>query len=104
MGNQPIDGVINAIRYGQDGNVVSVRIYERRGPTYSDWTIISREELVKRLKKKQLIVAGERKEKLASTFHAGLPIRLVGEPGQEKLVNTQKGVPEKDNLEGVPLF
>ncbi len=104
MANLKLDGLVEAVRYGADGNVASVRMYERRGPTYSDWKVVSREDLVGRLKKGQKIAAGERKLNLASTFQVHFPIRLVGERGKEKLVTTQETSSGHDRLDGVPFF
>lgn len=104
MRTKKLDGLVEAVRYGADGDIVAARMYERRGPTFSDWKIISREELVKRLKKGQTIAAGERKIYLASTFQVQFPIRLAGEKGKEKLVTTQETPPPHDRLDGVPVF
>lgn len=104
MGNQKLDGFVEAVRYGKDGEITAVRMFERRGPTYSDWKIISRDELVRRLQKGQRIAGGERKPNLASTFQVRFPVRLAGEKGQEKLITTQETPPQHDRLEGVPVF
>lgn len=104
MGNKKLDGLVDSVRYGADGSVVAVRMYERRGPTYSDWKIVNRDELVKRLKKRQRIAAGDRKRFMASTFQPHYLVRLVGEKGKEKLVTTQETPPPHDQLDGVPVF
>ncbi|MCC6146547.1 MAG: hypothetical protein IT308_03160 [Anaerolineaceae bacterium] len=104
MGNRKLDGLVEAVRYGTDGEVAMVRMYERRGPTYSDWKLIGREELVKRLRKGQRIAAGKRIHNLASTFQVRYPIRLAGEKGAEKLITTQETPSTHDRLEGVPVF
>jgi len=104
MGTKKLDGLVEAVRYGTDGDIVAVRMYERRGPTFSDRKIISREELVKRLKKGQVIAAGERKKYLASTFQVQFPIRLTREKGKEKLTTAQVTSPSHDQLDGVPFF
>ena len=43
------DGIIEAVRY-KNGQIVTVRAYERRGATFSDRLLIERKDLLERLK------------------------------------------------------
>jgi hypothetical protein len=77
------DGVVEAVRYDADGRVDVVRIYERRGPTWSDRIIIKRDELVKRIKAGKKYFSGTRKTGLAGTFEVAAELRLVGKAGKK---------------------
>ena len=96
-----IDGVIEAVRY-KNGQIVSVRGYERRGFTFSDRVLLDRKTLLERLQKGQQFVAGTRQDLLASTFTLSKPILLVKADDREYIA-TKDNV-TKDELENVPLF
>jgi hypothetical protein len=98
------DGVIEAVRYAPAGRVAVVRAYERRGPTFSDRVLISREDLVRRLQAGKRFIAGERQALLASTFTVTSPISLVEKDGQKYLVTPDAPAEKGDCLAGVPLF
>jgi len=98
------DGVIEAVRYNPAGRIAVVRAYERRGPTFSDRILISREELVRRLESGKRFVAGERQSLLASTFTVASAIRLVEKDGQKYLATPGASDTNGDRLAGVPLF
>ncbi|GIV62928.1 MAG: hypothetical protein KatS3mg045_0267 [Bellilinea sp.] len=97
------DVVIEAVRYNEDGSLKTARIYERRGPTWSDRLLISRQELLERLKKGQKVVIGARKPYLASTFEVFAVVRLVNSNGHEVLVSGD-GETQQDSLPQAPLF
>jgi hypothetical protein len=97
------DVVIEAVRYNEDGSLKTARIYERRGPTWSDRLLISRQELLERLKKGQKVVIGSRKPYLASTFEVFGNVRLVNHNGREVLISGD-GESQRDNLPQAPLF
>ena len=96
-----VDGVIEAVRY-KNGQIVSVRGYERRGFTFSDRVLLDRKTLLERLQKGQQLVAGTRQDLLASTFTLSKPILLVKADDREYIA-TKENV-TKDELENVPLF
>jgi hypothetical protein len=104
MAKVKYDGVIEAVRYAPPGWVAVVRAYERRGPTFSDRILISREELVRRLQAGQRFVAGERQPLLASTFTVASSICLVEKDGKKYLATTDAPFGNNDSLVGVPLF
>jgi hypothetical protein len=102
MAKAKVDGVVDAVRYDSSGKVQWVRVYLRRGPTYSDQLLLDREALVQQMKSGKSFVAGERVEYMASTFKLAKPLRLVKKGDREILV-TSDAQAEKDTLEGVPL-
>lgn len=95
------DGVIEAVRYS-DGQIEEVRAFERRGAAFSDRVLISRKELLKRLKDGRKFVLGQRKEFFAGSFDTGKPVQVVGRNGQEFI--STRGDAERDELEQAPVF
>jgi hypothetical protein len=96
-----IDGVIEAVRY-KNGQIVTVRAYERRGATYSDRLVLDRKTLMERLQKGMQFVSGSRQELMASTFTLAKPIMLVKADDREFIATSSNA--NKDELENVPLF
>lgn len=102
MAKTKLDGVVEAVRYKPDGKIAWVRAYERRGPTYSDHVLLSREELIQRLKSGKNFFVGQRVLRNASTFELAAPLRLVATNGSEVVV-AGEGSANRDTLKGVPL-
>jgi hypothetical protein len=103
MASEKVDGVIEAVRYSPDGKIASVRVYERRGPIFSDRLLLTRLALIDRLKAGKVFVAGKRKPFLAGTFDLFGRVRLVHNAGQEVWVGGD-GATDRDQLKDVPLF
>lgn len=97
------DGVIEAVRYDEKGFVSLIRVFERRGPTYSDRVLITREQLMKALRSGKKYYVGKRIELLASTFELANQVRLSGKSELEFIV-TLAGQAGRDNLPDAPLF
>ena len=95
------DGVIEAVHY-QDGQIVMVRAFERRGAAFSDHVLIGRKELLERLKDGRKFIIGKRKELLAGTFEQGKPLQVVSRDGKE-FISTRADA-DQDELEQVPVF
>lgn len=96
------DGVIEAVRY-KNGQIEVVRAFERRGAAFSDRVLLSRGELVNRLKKGLKFRVGRRKEFLAGSFELeDQPLRVVDKNGQE-IISTRTEA-EHDELENAPVF
>lgn len=93
------DIVVEAARYAPDGQIAFVRAYERRGNIWSDCLLLSRAQLLERLKKGQVVLVGQRRLYLGSDFEFGGPIRLVG---QAVVLDGQSA--GRDHLPGVPLL
>jgi len=95
------DAVIEAVRY-KSGKIDLVRIYERRGATFSDRVLLDRKTLLKRLGSGQRFVTGRRKELMGSTFEVDEEVKVLG-ADQSQIVTTL-AQSERDQLEGVPVF
>ena len=95
------DGIIEAVHY-KNGQIVTVRAYERRGATFSDRVLIERKDLLERIKSGKKFLIGSRKEYLASTFEVGKPVLVVNRDGRDFL-STREGA-DRDELENVPVL
>lgn len=95
------DGIIEAVRY-RNGQIVTVRAYERRGAAFSDRVLIERRDLLERIKSGKKFLTGSRKELWAGTFEAGKPVQLVNRDGKD-FIATRDGA-DHDELEQVPVF
>jgi len=95
------DGIIEAVRY-KNGQIVTVRAYERRGASFSDRVLIERKDLLERIKSGKKFLTGTRKEFWAGTFDEGKPVQLVSHDGKE-FIATREGT-DHDELEQVPVF
>src|SRR6185503_6987747 len=96
------DGVIEAVRY-KNGQIEVVRVFERRGATFSDRVMVPRHELLERLKNGQKFVIGKRREFLASTFDVqDKPVQVVDRNGKEIIVTRNDA--DHDELEQAPVF
>ncbi len=98
---QKFDVVVEAVRY-KNGKIDLVRVFERRGATFTDRILMDRKTLLERLKDGKRFVTGQRKEYLGGTFDVGKPVRLVGADGKQ--VVTTLADADHDDLEGVPSF
>jgi hypothetical protein len=96
------DGVIEAVRY-KNGQIEVVRVFQRRGATFSDRIMVARKELLERLKNGQKFVVGKRKEFMASTFDVqDRPLQVLDRNGSE--IITTRTDADHDELEQAPLF
>ncbi len=96
-----IDGVIEAVRY-KNGQIIMARVYEKRGPTFSDRIMVDRKVLLERIQKGLQYVTGSREKLLASTFSTGKSVLLVKNNDREFLATHDSAT--HDELEGVPVF
>lgn len=95
------DGIIEAVHV-KNGQIVTVRAYERRGAAFSDRVLIERKDLLERIKGGKKFVTGSRREYLASEFEVGKPVKVVSRDGKDFL-STRDGA-DRDELENVPVF
>jgi len=101
--SKKIDGVIEAVRRDPNGQVEVARFYERRGPTWSDFMLLNRDDLVKRLNKGEHFVIGERKIYWGGTFNVISEVQLSAADGKEHL--TTSHAPNGNvELKEAPLF
>ena len=95
------DIVIEAVHY-KNGKIDMVRVYERRGPTFTDRILLDRKTMIELMKQGKHVVTGQRKEYLGGMFDVGKPVKLAGQ--DSKQVVTTSDETDHDELEGVPAF
>lgn len=102
MAKIKVDGVVEAVHYSPEGQLVWARVYERRGPTFSDLVMLDRAELLLRVKAGKKYSGGKRQSLMAGTFDLFLPVAVVSQSGKEYLTagESRQG---QDYLTGVPL-
>lgn len=103
MAKPKFDGVVEGVRYKPTGEVDWVRVYERRGTTFSDHVMIERDALIQKMKAGKKFVAGQRIPYMASSFNVGDSLRIIEVDGHDILV-TDDLQADQDRLEGVPLI
>lgn len=103
MADKKYDGILEAVHYGPDGQVDWVRVYLRRGPTWSDRIIMRRLDLMNEIQKGRKFMIGKRVEFMAGTFEVSTPVQVAGSRGAEVLT-TNSSATERDNLEGAPVI
>ena len=95
------DGVIEAVRY-KNGQIVTVRAYERRGAAFSDRVLIDRKDLLERIKNGKRFVIGVRKEFWAGSFDEAKAVQMVTRDGKELIATRAEA--EHDELESALIF
>jgi hypothetical protein len=103
MAKPKFDGVVQAVHYNPDGQVAWVRVFLRRGPTFSDRIIMDRNTLIASIQSGKHIVSGQRVLQMASTFDIQGPIQVIDKDGKQILVTNSREV-DQDCLEGVPVL
>lgn len=103
MAKIKLDGVLEAAHYKADGQLDWVRVYERRGPGFSDRLILSRAAFVEELKSGRKYFTGERILYMGGEFNIGKPVHLLQKDGPAVIV-VGEGKPSSDDLTGVPLI
>jgi len=103
MTKQKVDGVIEAVRYTPDKSISLVRVYLRRGPTYGDFVLMTREALVKQLQSGKHFFTGNRKPNLASTFFLNQKLSLFLDNG-DAYIGVKDSNSRQDDPELAPLF
>ncbi len=103
MSPKKVDGIIETVRYDPEGTINLVRVYERRGPTFSDLILLTRDQLITKLRTGKKFYVGRRIPLQASTFELGKPVCVTGKAGHEVVVS-RSGRGIHDDLPDVPLF
>lgn len=102
MARPKYDGIVQAVHYDPNGQVAWVRVFLRRGPTWSDVILLDRQSLINQINAGKKFIAGDRIPLLASTFVVTKPLNTISKNG-EKILITGDLKSEKDCLDGVPL-
>jgi hypothetical protein len=103
MASPKYDGVIEAIHFYANGQMDWVRVFLRRGPTFSDGILLDRPGLLALLKDGKRFWIGQRLARLASTFKLAEPLHLVTYHNEDFLVVGDRQA-EHDFLEGIPVI
>ena len=103
MAKQKVDGVVEAVHYGDDGNIQWIRMFKKRGIVFSDSVIVSRQDLVQSLEDGKIIFSGRRIPLLGSVFEMDKQLRLK-EVNSHKIVITEDYSNTHDHLNGVPIL
>ncbi len=103
MAQKKFDGLVEVVRYLPSGLVDLVRVYERRGPTFTDRMLLNRETFLGKLKEGKKYVTGRRIPLLSSTFEVDGPVKLVKTDNGEYITDGQ-AADGRDDLKGTPLF
>jgi hypothetical protein len=93
------DAIITAVHYAPNGMIEIVRLFKRRGATYSDRVHVKREPLVMLLKSRKKVFIGQRQVFMASTFELGKEVKFLG----SDVISTNADA-KQDTLEGTPVF
>jgi len=100
MASKTLHGVIEAVHYKPDGQIDWVRVYLRRGPTFSDRIIINRATLIENIKSGKRFMTGKRIPLKASTFETEKQLQLLQKDDREILIAGDAST-EKEYLVGV---
>ena len=95
------DGIIEAVRY-KNGQIMTVRAYERRGAAFSDRVLIDRKGLLERIREGKQFLIGTRTQFLAGTFETGKSVQIISRDGKEFL--STRDLADRDELEQTPVF
>lgn len=98
-----VDGVIDAVRYDSNGNILLVRAFERRGPAFSDSVLLNRLDLIMKLTNKKKYAIGERLPGKGITLTIKKSISLAGTSGHE-IVVSEGTESSHDDLDPAPIF
>jgi hypothetical protein len=97
------DYLIEAIHYSPDGVLEKVRLYEKRGPSFSDRVMMNRDQLIHILRTGKKVVTGSRQAYLGSTFTLTGEIQLSGSKDVPTIVLGEEPS-RQDSLAGLPIF
>jgi hypothetical protein len=103
MAKNKYDGIVEAVRLDESGQLISARMYEKKGFVFSDHFIIDRNHLLKRLKDGQQILVGKRLYKMGSEFETGQALNFVSQ-GSDEYIALGENRSGADNFAGIPHF
>jgi len=100
--SEKYDLMIEAIRLSASGQLEAARLYQRRGSSYSDRTIFTRQQLLDQLTAGKRVAAGNRQPRLASTFIIIGEIIRCGKENPSLCLSDDPS--NADRLPGIPFF
>jgi hypothetical protein len=103
MAKPKYDGVIEAVHYDDQGQVSWVRGFLRRGPIWSDYVRLDRQELIDKINSGMRLMTGERIHYYGGTFETSDQLKVIKVNQHEILVAGDNGA-KSDDLRGVPLI
>ncbi len=103
MAKNKFDAILEAVHLDADGQLKTARIFEKRGPIFTDHFLVSRDDLIKRIKDGEVFLTGKRQTYMGSVFETGEEVRVVSTQGKE-VVAVGNGDTSKDQLQSVPHF
>lgn len=103
MPKKLVDGVVEAVHYTQNGQVEWVRVYLRRGKTFSDHLLVDRRSLIEILKSGKKIFSGRRIPLQASTFLLNDLVEVI-QDGSSEIIVIGKLKAVRDRLDKVPII
>lgn len=103
MAKEEFDGVLEAVRVDEFNQLVLARIYEKHGAVWNDHFLVSRDELIQRMKAGQKFAFGSRVVKLGSTFDTHGPLHLANFEDHAFIRLDSERV-SADLLNGIPRF
>jgi hypothetical protein len=103
MKKKSADIIIEAAHFKTNGQLDYVRAYQRRGATFSDCVLITRNELLEQLLKGEVVATGQRVHLMASTFTKPKSVHVA--PSANRFIITS-GNPgsAQDSLPGTPIL
>jgi hypothetical protein len=103
MAQKKFDALVEVVRYQPSGLIHCVRVYERRGPTFTDRILLDRATLLARLKEGKKIVTGKRVQYFSSTFEVDESLKIT-KTAKGEFITTGVSADDRDELKGIPLF
>ena len=97
------DGVLEAAHYTPDGQLVWVRVYERRYSAFTDRVLLSRSEFIDKLKAGKHYVVGQRILNYGGQFKVGPSVSLLRGDG-DPVIAVGTAESNTDALTGVPVI
>ena len=104
MAKKKSDLMIEAVRYAIDGNILYARGYKRRGDTFSDHVLLTRQELMDLLTSGKNVTAGSRQKFMGTTFDIKDSLYLYEKDNHKVILTRSQNSGEKDYLKGIPVF
>ena len=99
-----IDGVVEAIRYAEDGNLEEARLYLRRGGIWSDRLIYDRNNLLQLLQDGKKLYTGSRKKYQGSSFTLQHPVKLLNSKDRKNIILAGVRLANHDQIKDLPVF